>query len=105
MSGRYDRFVDSVRSMLIETPGALSSETRRAIVNREARTIPPALTPYLAKVAQHAYRIEDEDIAALRRAGLSEDEIFEATASAAVGAALLRLDAGMAALRAPAKNR
>jgi alkylhydroperoxidase family enzyme len=40
----------------------------------------------------------DEDVAALKHAGLSENAIFEATASAALGAALARLERGLAAL-------
>jgi hypothetical protein len=38
-------------------------------------------------------------VASLRRAGYSEDAIFEITSSAALGAALGRLERGMAALQ------
>jgi hypothetical protein len=38
-------------------------------------------------------------LAALQRAGQSDDSLFEITVAAAVGAALHRLDRGMAALR------
>jgi alkylhydroperoxidase family enzyme len=41
----------------------------------------------------------DANIAELRAAGLSEDEIFEITIAAALGAACRCLDAGMRALR------
>jgi hypothetical protein len=95
---RYEAFVE----MLLESPGELSSETRRAIMERDTKAIPPSWMPYVLKVALHAYRIEDDDIAGLKRDGRGEDEIFEATVSAAVGAALMRLDQGMAALRASA---
>lgn len=98
-AGRYDQYVEKVRAMLLESPAELSSETRRAIVNRDTKGIPANLRPYVLKVALHAYKVEDEDISGLKREGMSEDQIFEATASAAVGAALLRLDKGMAALR------
>lgn len=96
---RYGALVENVIRNLTESPGELPSETRRAIVNRDARSIPSWLTPYVLKVALHAYRIEDDDLAGLKREGRSEDQIFEATVAAAVGAALLRLDKGMAALR------
>jgi len=61
--------------------------------------VPPAITRYVEKVAHHAYRVTDEDIAALRSAGQSDDSLFEITVAAAVGAALHRLERGMAALR------
>jgi len=50
-------------------------------------------------VARHAYKLTDDDLTALRRAGSSEDAIFEITVSSALGAALDRLERGLAALR------
>ena len=50
-------------------------------------------------MARHAYKLTDDDLNALRRAGSSEDAIFEITVSAALGAALDRLERGLAALR------
>lgn len=96
---RYDAHVEKLRASVTQSPGALSPEVRAAIVTRDTPNIPPALAPFVIKVALHAYKVTDEDVAQLRREGFSEDQIFEATAAAAVGAALLRLDKGMAALR------
>jgi hypothetical protein len=50
---------------------------------------------YMAKVRDHAYRVTDTDIEQLKAAGYGEDEIYEVTVSAAVGAALCSLDAGL----------
>ena len=63
----------------------------RAIV---AATPPPRpeLARYLAQVRQRAYEISDEDVAALKEAGVSEDEIFEQTVAAAIDQGLRRLD-------------
>ena len=61
--------------------------------------MPPALTGYVDTVARHAYKVTDADVAALQHAGHSDDSLFEITVAAAVGAALHRLDRGMAALR------
>ena len=47
---------------------------------------------------RHAYRVADADVDALRASGLSDDEIFEHTVSAAVAAGLERLGAGLKAL-------
>lgn len=96
---RYDDYVEKLRASVTQSPGALPPDVRKAIVERDTRRIPPALAPYVIKVALHAYKVTDEDLVQLKRDGLTEDQIFEATAAAAVGAALLRLEKGMAALR------
>jgi alkylhydroperoxidase family enzyme len=51
------------------------------------------LEPYLAKVRSGAFAVTDADVEKLKRAGLSEDEIFEATVAVAAGEGLRRLDA------------
>jgi alkylhydroperoxidase family enzyme len=63
------------------------------------RPIPAKAAAYAATVRRHAYRVTDAQVEALRAAGLSEDDIFELTVAAAVGAGLDRLDAGLQALR------
>jgi alkylhydroperoxidase family enzyme len=56
---------------------------------------PPAeiLAPYLTKLRSGAYTVTDADVEELKEAGLSEDEIFEATVSVAMAEGLRRLDA------------
>lgn len=63
------------------------------------RPAPPEFAAYLDKVRLHAYRITDEDIEALTRAGYSDDAIFELTVAAAVAAGLERRNAGLRVLR------
>ena len=63
------------------------------------REQPALAAAYLEKVRLHAYRVTDADVAALRESGMSEDEIFEATVAAAVGAGLARFDAGVRTLQ------
>jgi len=62
------------------------------------REQPEAARAYVEKVRRHAWRVTGADVEALRAAGLSEDEIFEATVAAAVSAGLDRLEAGMRTL-------
>ena len=62
------------------------------------RAAPEAMAEYLDKVQRHAPTVTDADVEALKAAGLSEDEIFEQTVSAAVAAGLERLDAGLRVL-------
>lgn len=55
--------------------------------------VPPReMDAYLTKVRDRAYTITDADVDALKDAGLSEDEIFEATVAVAIGEGLRRLD-------------
>ena len=71
-------------------------ELRRLAAARA--THPPLLTPYLEKVRCRAYTITDRDVAELKAAGASEDEIFEATVAVAIEEGLRRLDAARAVL-------
>ncbi len=93
--------IDAVLATPGHTPGAL----RRAAMARAARPggppdgLPAQLAGYVDKVALHAYRVTDDDLAALQRVDSSEDAVFEITVSAAIGAALDRLDRGLATLR------
>jgi alkylhydroperoxidase family enzyme len=64
-----------------------------------ARVSPhPAATSYLAKVRANAFAITDADVEALKKAGLSEDEIFEQTVATAIDEGLRRLDAALAVI-------
>jgi len=96
---RYDALVQRLKAAVFDSAGHASGELRRAVAEQRLEDVPTPLRDYVAKVAKYAYKVTDEDVAALKSAGYSEDQIFEITASAAVGAALARLDRGMAALR------
>lgn len=94
---------------LFTSRGAASPALRQAIEAyaakksggvREAQTIPAELVKYVDKVTLYAYKVTDEDVQQLRKAGYSEDAIFEITLSASVGASLARLERGMQALEA-----
>jgi alkylhydroperoxidase family enzyme len=99
MSDRHAGAVERLAASVLETQGTLDREVRKAIAEEGAGgEIPPALLPYLDKVSHRAYSVTDEDVAALKQSGLSEDQIFEATVTAAFGAGLKRLRAGLAAL-------
>jgi hypothetical protein len=57
------------------------------------------------KVAQRAYQVTDEDVAAVRAAGLSEDAVFEVVVCAAVGAADRQYTSALAALAEATRGR
>src|SRR5438093_2328173 len=99
---RYEAFRKRLVAGVLHTPGDTPEAVRRAALEHAGAArdgVPPALTHYVETVARHAYRVTDEDIAALQAAGFSDDSIFEITVATAVGAALHRLERGMAALR------
>ncbi len=120
-TGRYAAFTKRLLDSVLATSGHAPKELRRAVLARarpssplsqrergtggedQTRTggedIAPDLAAYVDKVARHAYKVTDEDLAALKRAGNSDDVLFETTVAAALGAALGRLERGLSALR------
>lgn len=97
-SGRYTEAVTRTTRAVLESTGATSTQLRWAAFHRRMDELPADLRTYVDKVATHAYRITDEDVEALKRAGHSEDAIFEITAAAALGAAIMRLERGLIVL-------
>ena len=96
-----ERLADAV----LHTPGETDPELRAAVEayaaslgGREGTVpeLPEVLRPYVEKVARQAYKVVDADVDRLRDAGYSEDAIFELTLAAALGAAQVRLEAGLA---------
>src|SRR5262245_60104319 len=66
---------------ILEGDGKASRAQRRAAFDNTCVSEP--LTTLIDKVAKHAYKVTDEDIAAAKAAGLSEDQIFELVVCAA----------------------
>jgi len=103
--------VTRVLDMLF-APGRLDAGLRRAAAALAAKwgggsralegttELPEALRLWVDKVATNAYRCTDRDVAALVAAGYSEDQIFEITLAAAVGAGVSRFERGLALLKA-----
>ena len=102
---RYDAFRQRLVDAVLHAAGETTGMLRRAVLerakeNRSAHAdIPLQLTHYVDTIARHAYKVTDADVAALEQSGNSQDALFEITVAAAVGAALHRLERGMAALR------
>jgi hypothetical protein len=105
---RYANLAERLRDSVLRGRGETRPELRQAAAARAAELaglpaapameIPANLREYVDTVSLHAHRITDEDVQALRRAGYSEDAIFEISLSVAVGAGLSRLERGLAAL-------
>jgi alkylhydroperoxidase family enzyme len=102
---RYEIYRRHLIDAVLCTPGATDESLRRAVLERAMETpgataaVASELTQYVDRVARHAYRVTDAEVRALQAAGQSDDSLFEITVAAAVGAAMHRLERGMAALR------
>ena len=83
------------RAVLFE-PGALAPQVRQAAAT--AGEVPEVMRTYVQKIVKYAYKVTDEDVKLLLRAGYSEEQIFELTVSAALGAGLARLKRGLESL-------
>jgi hypothetical protein len=105
---RYDELAASQRRAILDGQGETPASLRRAVAARAAalgggaaagaEEIPEGLRQYVDDIALHAWRITDEDVAALQREW-SEDAVFEVSVAASVGAGLARLERGLAILR------
>ncbi len=105
---RHAEKIERLKDSVLEGPGQSDPRLRRAVAQRAAahagRTLesqaqlPKEIGSFVDKIALHAFKVTDADIASLRAAGYSEDEIFELTISAALGAGIARLAGGLAVL-------
>jgi alkylhydroperoxidase family enzyme len=91
--------IDHPRKALItritDGQGKAPADQRRAAF---AGTGPELAHALVEKVTKHAYKVTDEDIAAAKAAGLTEDQIFEVVVCAAIGQANRQLESALAAL-------
>lgn len=105
--GPYAALTRRLIESILTTPGHTTEAVRRTVMARAAKPggpgsaegLPPSLDAYVTKVARHAYRVTDDDVADLQRGGNTDDALFEITVAAAVGAALARLDRGLTTLQ------
>ena len=96
MSEAANRLRAVVVERALHGAGKASGDARRAAFDNKA--VPQAARALIDKVAKNAYKVIDEDIAAAKAAGMSEDELFELVVCAALGQSTRQLDSAMAAL-------
>jgi alkylhydroperoxidase family enzyme len=80
---------------VVDGTATTSTQDRRSAFEGQG---PAAARALIEKVTKHAYKVTDEDIAAAKAAGLSEDAIFELVVSAAVGQSNRQIESALAAL-------
>ena len=86
----------AVVTRVLEGDGKASRAERRAAFDDATLTEP--LHGLISKVAKHPTQITDDDVAAVKASGLSEDQIFELVGCAAVGQATRQYQNALAAL-------
>src|SRR5688572_14194097 len=96
MSEAAMRFREAAVDRVLHGPATTSDQARRAAY--ENRDVEPAAAALIDKIANTAWKITDEDVAAAKAAGLAEDAIFELAVAAAMGQATRQLDAALDAL-------
>jgi alkylhydroperoxidase family enzyme len=112
---RYVDLAERLREAVLKGKGETAATLRQTAAARSAQLgglpetpvpgeIPADLRNFVDATARHAHRVTDEDVQALRRAGYSQDAIFEIATSVAVGGGLARLERGLAALAAADGN-
>ena len=87
-----------VLARVLKGPGETDPVLRQAAAN--GKGVPADLQPLVDKIHRHAYKVNDDDIAAAQ-AKYGDDKMFEIVVSAAIGAANQRLQAGLTALTQP----
>ncbi|HLL22820.1 MAG TPA: hypothetical protein VK427_11840 [Kofleriaceae bacterium] len=96
MSDAADRLRQRTIERALHAEGTTSEAERRAAFDNQG--VAAAAAPLVDKVAQHAWKVTDEDVATAKRAGLSEDAIFELVVCAALGKSTRQLEAALALL-------
>jgi signal transduction histidine kinase len=87
---------NAVVARILEGDGRASHAQRRAAFDNAGLAAP--LNTLIDKVAKRADMVTEEDIAAVKASGLSEDQIFELVVCAAIGQATRQYDTAFAAL-------
>ncbi len=96
---RHREAFDALQTAILDGDGlaVIPADVRRRAAERG--DVPERIAAYVETIHDHAYQVGDGSVTDLRTAGASEDEVFEVTISAAFGAARVRLEAGLDALR------
>jgi hypothetical protein len=96
MDSRYAPLVETLVKTVLEGPGELDAQKRKAAMRRGE--LPEPIAGLVAKIHRNAWKVTDEDVAAASAAGWSRDQLFELIVCASVGASLERLEAGLRAM-------
>jgi hypothetical protein len=92
MTDDLSRLQHGTHRTVLEGPGQTDAALRQQVARGQA---PPDLASLVQKIHNHAYRVTDADLDALRST-CTEDQLFEIIVAAALGAAEHRLQRALA---------
>ena len=92
----YQSLYHALLDRIVKGDGQSSRQQRQAAFNNTGLSRP--LSHLIGKVAHHAYKVTDADIAAAKQAGVTDDQLFELIICGAVGQASRQYESGLAAL-------
>src|SRR5262249_22685860 len=92
----YEHGIRRLKSAVLTSSGRLSRELRESALS--SADIPGPLGEYVRRVQQRAWEVSDAEVESLKK-HYEEDQIFEATVCAAIGAGLARLGPALEVLR------
>lgn len=98
---KEDRFAPgraAMRAAILDADGVTPRAARQAAFDGTPLPDAAATARYVATVRAHAYKVTDEDVAAVRAEGKDDPAIFELTVAAAIGQSTQQYDAALAAL-------
>jgi hypothetical protein len=81
-----------MRDRLLHGPGEVDRSVRQAAFEGRTAGVPAEVAALVDKIRHNAYKVTDEDVAAARRAGWTESQLFELFVATAAGAGLHRRD-------------
>jgi hypothetical protein len=96
MSEAATRYRKQTIERALHGAGRSSGDARRAAFDN--RGVAEPARALVDTIAHSAWEVTDPDVAAVKAAGLEEDEIFELAVCAAIGQATRQLEAALAAL-------
>ncbi|MBA3821447.1 MAG: hypothetical protein H0X17_21365 [Deltaproteobacteria bacterium] len=96
MSDQATRIRAQLLERALQPVGKASAADRRAAFANQQ--VPEAARALVDKVAHTAWEVTDEDVAAARARGVSEDQVFELVVCAALGQSSRQLEAALAVL-------
>ena len=88
---------------VVDGDGEAPPEMRRAAFENAGLREP--MHTLIEKVAYRSYEVTDKDVAAVRSAGVSEDQIFEIVVCAAIGQASRQHKSALVALASATEER
>jgi len=92
----YQQLYHQLTKRILYGKGESTPEQRQAAFDNAGLAEP--LSTLTNKVALEAHKVTDSDIKAVKRTGVSEDQLFELIVCAAVGQASRQYQSGLAAL-------